>query len=282
MFTTFVEPKDVVARLEDPSWVVVDCRHMLADFDAGRKMYEESHIPGAFFADVENELSGPKSGVNGRHPMPTAARFAEFLRKLGVDESSQIIAYDAGGDMFAARLWFLCKWIGHDTVAVLDGGFAAWTKAGYPVTNAVSERPEPGTIVAYQRPELLVDARRVLENVESSDFTLLDARAADRYAGQNETVDPVAGHIPGARNRWFKDNFEPDGRIKSPEKLRKEFDELGVPPDRIIHQCGSGVSAAVNMLAMEHAGIEGSKIYGGSWSEWIADPARPIRTGHAP
>jgi thiosulfate/3-mercaptopyruvate sulfurtransferase len=282
MYTTFVDPKDVVPRLDDPSWVIVDCRHLLSDFDAGRKMYAESHIPGAFFADVENQLSGPKTGVNGRHPMPTPAKFAEFLRRLGVGDSTQVIAYDAGGDMFAARLWFLCKWIGHDAVAVLDGGFAAWTKAGYPVTDVVPEVHAPGTIVAYPRHELLVDAQRVLQNVEACDFTLLDARASDRYAGQNETVDPVAGHIPGARNRWFKDNFEADGRVKPPDKLREEFDALGVPPDRIIHQCGSGVSAAVNMLAMEHAGISGSKIYGGSWSEWIADPARPIKTGSAP
>ncbi|MBV9270812.1 MAG: sulfurtransferase [Candidatus Eremiobacteraeota bacterium] len=282
MYTTFIDPKDVIRRIEDPSWVVVDCRHTLADFSAGKRMYDESHIPGAFFADVENELSGPKSGANGRHPMPGAAKFAEVLRGFGVDETSQIVAYDAGGDIFAARMWFLCKWIGHDAVAVLDGGFAAWTKAGYRVTNEILQRPVPGSIVAHPRPELVTDVQRVFENVESCDFTLLDARASDRYAGQNETVDPVGGHIPGARNRWFKENFDNDGRIKSPQKLRAEFEAHGIPPGRIIHQCGSGVSAAVNMLAMEHAGIKGSKIYGGSWSEWIADPARPVKTGSAP
>ena len=279
MFRTIVSVEELAAHARDPRWVVIDCRHALQDHGAGRRAYDEGHIPGAFFANVETDLAGEKTGKNGRHPLPDPQRLAAFLSELGVTPQTQIVAYDAGADMFAARLWFLCKYIGHDNVAVLDGGFAAWTAAGNAVEQQEPARPKNGTISPQPRRELTADADAVLESLETKELVLLDARAADRFAGQNETIDPVAGHIPGALNRPFKMNFNERGMFKSPAELRAEYAQLGVEPRRLVHQCGSGVSSAVNLLAMEIAGIEGSRLYPGSWSEWIADPAHPIAIG---
>ena len=276
MFATIVAVEELVRHLDDPAWVVVDCRHILQDFSAGRKAYDEGHIPGAFFARVEEDLAGEKTGLNGRHPMPDPEAFVQFLRSIGVNDDTQIVAYDAGADMFASRLWFLAKWIGHDAVAVLDGGFMAWRASGYPVTTAVPAARPRGKIEPRILNQSAVGVEHILANLDSNEFALLDARAPDRFAGENETVDPVAGHIPGASNRWFKQNFDADGKFKSREALRAEFEALGIPPERIVHQCGSGVSAAVNALAMDHAGLTGWRIYPGSWSEWCADPKRPV------
>jgi thiosulfate/3-mercaptopyruvate sulfurtransferase len=279
MFTTIVSVDELLAHLNDPNWVIVDTRHLLQDFGAGRRLYDAVHIPGAFFADVENDLAGAKTGKNGRHPLPDPDKFAAFLRELGVNDDTQLVAYDAGSDMYAARFWFLARYIGHDAVAVLDGGFAAWTGLGKPVTTVEPKRPRNGNIAAHVRSGLAVDAADVLQSLETRAFTLVDARGPDRFAGQNETIDPVAGHIPGALNRPFRSNFTgPLGQMKSPEQLRSEFDALGVTPQQTVHQCGSGVSAAVNLLAMEHAGLPGARVYAGSWSEWISDPARPVVT----
>jgi thiosulfate/3-mercaptopyruvate sulfurtransferase len=279
-FTTIVSPEDLHARLHDPGVVILDCRHSLADFALGRRLYDEAHIPGAFFASVEDDLAGPKTGKNGRHPLPDPATFARFLRGVGVDDGTQIVGYDAGADMFAARLWFLCRWIGHDATAILDGGFAAWTARGYPVTAAPSEPRRDGSLTVRLRPELVVDAAFVREHLGDAAMQLLDARAMERFTGETEPIDPVGGHIPGARQRWFKDNFAPDGGLKSREQLRDEFARAGLDPARTVHQCGSGVSSAVTLLAMAHAGLDGSRIYNGSWSEWVADPSRPIATGN--
>lgn len=277
-YTTVISPQALQERLGDPDVVVIDCRHSLADFGLGLRLYDESHIPGAFFAAVEDDLAGRKTGSNGRHPVPDPQTFARFLRGLGVDDATQIVAYDAGADMFAPRLWFLSRWIGHDAVAVLDGGFATWQARGYPVTAAPSEPQREGTLTVHVHPEYLVDASYVLAHLDDGAMQLLDARAEDRFAGQNETIDPVAGHIPGALNRWFKRNFNDDGTLKSPEQLRAEFAAQHLDPKRLVHQCGSGVSSAANALAVAHAGMDGSRIYGGSWSEWIADPSRPVVT----
>lgn len=275
-YRTIISPEALAERLGQPDVIVLDCRHALADFALGRRLYEESHVPGAFFAAVEEDLAGAKTGVNGRHPLPNPERFARFLRALGVDDATQLVAYDAGGDMFAPRLWFLARWIGHDAVAILDGGFTAWVARGYPVTAAPSESTHEGNLTIRLHPEYLVDAQYVREHLQDPAMQLVDARARERYTGEVETIDPVAGHIPGAANRWFKENFGPEGRLKSPEALRAEFGRAGLDPKRTVHQCGSGVSAAVSHLAMEHAGLEGSRVYGGSWSEWVADPSRPI------
>jgi thiosulfate/3-mercaptopyruvate sulfurtransferase len=280
VFTTVISPQALRERLGDPKVVVIDVRHLLADFSHGKREYDAGHVPGAYFASFEEELAGPKTGKNGRHPMPDPEHFAEFLRSLRVHDATQIVAYDDGADMFAPRLWFLARWIGHEFVAVLDGGFKAWKALGYPVSTDVPARPGGGTLRLRPRADLLVDAGYVLEHHRDPDVLLLDARAADRFAGQNETIDPVAGHIPGARNHWFKRNFDEAGNWKSAEQFRAEYANLG-DPKQVIHTCGSGVSSAANLLAMEIAGLHGSRLYGGSWSEWIADPSHPITTGSA-
>lgn len=279
MFTSIISPEALRERLGSSDLVILDCRHSLADFALGRRLYDESHIPGAFFGRVEEDLAGPKTGKNGRHPLPDPQTFARFLRERGVSDATQIVAYDAGADMFAARLWFLCRWIGHDATAVLDGGLAAWNALGFPVTSAAPEPRREGRLTIALRPELVVGADFVLAHLNSEEMHLIDARAFERFSGETEPIDPVGGHIPGAKQRWFKDNFESDGRFKSPERLREEFAENGFDPKRTVHQCGSGVSSAVNHLAMVHAGLDGSRIYNGSWSEWVSDPARPVAKG---
>ena len=278
-FRTIVSPEELDARLGDPGVVILDCRHSLADFALGRRSYDESHVPGAFFASVEDDLAGATTGKNGRHPLPDPETFARFLRGCGVVDETQIVAYDAGADMFAPRLWFLCRWIGHDAVAVLDGGFAAWTALGYPVTGDPSRPARAGSLRVRLRPELIVDAAYVLANLGDPAMQLVDARAHERFAGETEPIDPVPGHIPGATNRWFRENFGPDGKLKSARALRDEFERAELDPKRTVHQCGSGVSSAVTYLAMTHAGLDGSRIYNGSWSEWVADPSRPVATG---
>ncbi len=278
-FTTIISAEDLRERLGDPELVIFDCRHSLANFALGRQLYDESHVPGAFFAAVEEDLAGTKTGKNGRHPMPEPATFARFLGACGVNDATQIVAYDAGADIFAPRLWFLSRWIGHDAVAILDGGFTHWNARGYPVTAAPAQPVRDGTVTIRLRPELLVDAQYVRAHLEAAEMQLLDARSKERYTGETEPLDPVAGHIPGARHRWFEENFGPDLRLKSREELRTDFARAGLDPIRTVHQCGSGVSSAVNQLAMQHAGLEGSRIYNGSWSEWISDPSRPIATG---
>ncbi len=280
MFTTVISAPELHERLGDPDVVVIDCRHSLADFSLGRSLYDEAHIPGAFFAEFETELAGPKTGSNGRHPLPDPGKFARFLEGLGAGDRTQIVAYDAGADMYAARLWFICRWIGHDAVAVLDGGLTAWQAHGYPLTSQQSIPGPARSITVALRPELVVDAAFVLDHLDDPAMQLVDARALERYSGATEPIDPVAGHIPGARHRWFKENFAPDATMKSPEQLRAEFARAGLDPARTVHQCGSGVSSAATMLAMAHAGLEGSRIYNGSWSEWVADPSRPIATGN--
>ena len=277
MFTTVVSVDELARHLNDPGWAIVDCRHMLQDFGAGRRLYDAVHIPGAFYACLEDDLSGPKTGSNGRHPMPDPDKFAAFLRELGVNDDTQIVAYDSGADMPAARFWFNARYIGHDAVAILDGGFAAWAGTGKPVSAQEPAKPRNGTITARPRTEIAVDVSDVLQSLETRAFTLLDARGPDRFMGQNETIDPIGGHIPGAINRPFRSNYTgPLGLLKPPEQLRAEFEALGVAPEQLVHQCGSGVSAAVNLLAMEHAGLSGARLYPGSWSEWCSDPARPM------
>jgi thiosulfate/3-mercaptopyruvate sulfurtransferase len=278
-FTTIISADDLHARLGDPNIVIFDCRHALADFSLGRRLYDESHIPGAFFAGVEDDLAGVQNGKNGRHPLPGYQDFARFLRVRGVGDATQLVAYDAGGDMFAPRFWFLARWLGHDAVAVLDGGFAAWRAHDYPVTATPNQPTHEGNLTINLRPELLVDVQYVAQHLNTAEMQLLDARAKERYSGETEPIDPVAGHIPGAKNRWFKENFRADGTLKSPQELRADFKNLKLDPKRTVHQCGSGVSAAAAYFAMHYAGLEGSRIYNGSWSEWVADPSRPIETG---
>jgi thiosulfate/3-mercaptopyruvate sulfurtransferase len=275
-----VTPEELARHLDDPHWVVIDTRHDLVDPAKGRKAYEAGHIPGAYFMHTDDDLSGRKTGTNGRHPLPPLEEFAAKLNQRGVGPGTQVVAYDDIGGNFAVRLWWMLKWLGHDKVALLDGGLPKWTREGRPVTREVPA-PRKGSFVP--RPHLgdTVDAHYVGRFRESGDITLIDARAANRFLGREETIDPVAGHIPGAVNRFWKANLNPDGTFKSPDELREEFEDLldGADPSRAVHMCGSGVTACHNLFAMELAGMPAGRLYPGSWSEWIADPARPVATG---
>jgi thiosulfate/3-mercaptopyruvate sulfurtransferase len=283
MFTTLIDPAALAARLDDPKWVVLDCRHDLANLDAGHAAWAAGHLPGAAFVAIETELSGARRGADGafrgRHPLPDQDAFIDLLRRLGVDDDSQVVAYDAHGGMFAARLWWMLRWVGHAAVAVLDGGLPAWQAAGLPVTaDAPAPRPR-GAIALHATLVRTVDVAAVLRNVDDGAMTVVDARAPDRFRGENETIDPVGGHIPGARNRFFKDNLQADGRFKAPAQLQEEWTPLVGAARNAVMQCGSGVTACHNLLALEVAGLPGASLYPGSWSEWSADPARPVRTG---
>lgn len=260
-----------------PGRIVFDVRHDLADSSYGRKAYAAGHIPGAFFLDVENELSGARTGSNGRHPLPDPQAFAALLRSYGVDEHSEIVAYDDAGGMYAARLWWLLRWIGHDIVVVLDGGFTAWLADELPLETAEAPRPAPGSITVGQIAET-VSATELLAEIDAPRWLIVDARSPERFRGENETIDPVGGHIPGARNRYFRDNLSADGRFKPPAQLAAEWRALTEPRmiSEVVCQCGSGITACVNLLALEIARLPGARLYPGSWSEWCADPKRPI------
>lgn len=287
-FKTLISVDELKSQLHVA--VVFDCRHRLADPAFGRKAFLESHIPGARFAHLDVDLSAPVvPGKTGRHPLPDLDTFTEFLRQSGVSNSSQVVAYDDAGGAIAARLWWLLRWIGHDNVAVLDGGFPAWVAAEGPV-----ESGEPGPVErgSFQpsvvRASMVVDANMIVAQLASEQhdanppFVLVDARAPDRFDGSNETIDPVGGHIPGALSIPYAGNLDERGFFKSPETLRARFDEAvatsGATPDSttVASYCGSGVTAAHNVLAMVHAGMPEPALYPGSWSEWITDPERPV------
>jgi thiosulfate/3-mercaptopyruvate sulfurtransferase len=275
-----VTPSDLSAHLGDDAWVIIDCRHDLADHSRGFQAYAQGHVPGAYFARVEDDLSGPKTGANGRHPLPDPAAFAGFLGRCGVGPGSTVVAYDDVGGQYAARLWWLAGWIGFDGVRLLDGGWPRWQAEG---RAASKETPVPGAgqLEARPRPGRIADVDEVRRVAGGPEFVVLDARSAERYRGEVEPIDRIAGRIPGARNRFFKENLRTDLTFRPPEELRAGFVPLLPPsgPRGVIHQCGSGVTACVNLFAMEYAGLEGSRLYPGSWSEWIADASRPVARG---
>lgn len=263
--------------------LVLDCGFELTDPQAGQRAYEGGHIPGARYVHLDKVLSAEKTGRNGRHPLPDRETFAATMAQLGLDADTQVVAYDNAGGMYAARLWWMLRWAGHPAVAVLDGGIAAWKAAGHALgTDTPAALPE-GSFRLKPSVVTTVSYDEVKANIDRQDRLVLDARAPDRFRGENETLDPIGGHIPGARNRLFKDNLGPDGRFKLPAQLRQEFDALtgGRPAAQLINQCGSGVTACHNLLAMEVAGLRGAALYPGSWSEWSAQPGAPIATGAA-
>lgn len=275
---TLISAADL-AQQRQPDWVVLDCRHDLAAPPAGRAAYDAGHLPGALFAALDDDLADHAPAADGRfrgrHPLPALDAFIATLRRWGVNHDSQVVAYDAQGGMFAARLWWMLRWAGHDAVAVLDGGMPAWTAQGLPLSTDVS-RPAPGNL---QKRASLVRTVGAADILSQPQLTVLDARAPDRFRGENETLDPVGGHIPGAANRFFKDNLQADGRFKPAAQLRSELGALVVEPASAVMQCGSGVTACHNLLALEVAGLRGAALYPGSWSEWCADPSRPVATG---
>jgi thiosulfate/3-mercaptopyruvate sulfurtransferase len=275
-FKTLVSTAELAAQLD--TWRVFDCRHDLAQPDLGERQYREAHIPGARFAHLDRDLSAPKSGKNGRHPLPDPKAFGAWLAHQGIANGDQVVCYDAANGAMAARLWWLLRWVGHDAVAVLDGGFARWSAEGRPVTSAVPPA-RPAKFSVRLRADLAVPVDALAKTLRSR--MLLDARAPARYRGEQEPIDPVAGRIPGALNRFNMDNVRGDGRFKSADDLRAEFERVlgGRAPGEVVNYCGSGVAACHNLLAMEVAGLAGGKLYAGSWSEWIADPSRPREKG---
>ncbi len=278
IYSTLIQPQELRPHLEEPGWAVVDCRFSLTETEAGRRAYQAGHIPGAVYAHLDQDLSGPiLPGRTSRHPLPDAAEFAQRLSAWGIGPETQVVAYDDRGGAIAARLWWMLRWLGYDRVAVLDGGWTAWRAAGYPVREGVEQRP-PALFAPRPRPGLLVQAEEVLARLGAQDLLLVDSRAPERYRGEVEPLDPVAGHIPGAVNRPFAQNLGPDQRFRSREELRARFQDLLAQraPEQVAFYCGSGVTAAHNVLAMVHAGLGFPRLYAGSWSEWITDPARPV------
>jgi thiosulfate/3-mercaptopyruvate sulfurtransferase len=274
--STLVSCEALAAHLDDPDWRIVDCRHRLSDTLYGEAAYAEGHLPGAVFMHLDRDLSGPMNGKNGRHPLPDPEILAVRLAAAGVSGRTRVVVYDDDGGMSAVRLWWMLRWLGHDRVAVLDGGIGAWIGEGRPLT---SEPPVFAAARFEARPrDWVVVADRVLDNLETSEFCLIDARGPDRFRGENEGMDPVGGHIPGARNRFFRDNLDASGKFLPAAELRRQFLEVlaGTDPGRGVMYCGSGVTACHNLLAMELAGLPGARLYAGSWSEWCADPARPV------
>jgi thiosulfate/3-mercaptopyruvate sulfurtransferase len=280
MSSTLVSAEELARHVGDPDWRVFDCRHDLRDTAYGEKAYAREHVPGALFMHLDRDLSGATNGRNGRHPLPDPEVFAARMAGCGVGPDTQVVAYDNEGNAFAARLWWLLRWIGHEKVAVLDGGLAGWRRAKQPLTAEMpSFRPAQ---LPVRRAAEIVDADYVQMRLDEPGMLLLDARSEERFAGQNETLDPVGGHIPGAINRFFMDNLDDAGvYFKAPAELREDYDALlaGRAPEAVVQQCGSGVTACHNILAMEVAGLKGSLLYPGSWSEWCADPSRPVVTG---
>lgn len=279
MYQTIISAKELNENLKKPEWIVFDCRFNLMDTEAGLNAYQTSHIPGAFYLHLDNDLSSPITPVSGRHPLPDISGLVARLSQIGVTSESQVVVYDDCGGAMAARAWWLLRWLGHQSVAVLDGGFPAWQTA-FAVDNEAPV-PNPSQFVASLKGDMNLAAQELQQQLGAQLIVLVDARAAERFRGEVEPIDPVAGHVPGAVNRPLTDNLV-EGLFKSPENLRTEWQSItqGCEPEHVVHMCGSGVTACHNILAMEIAGLSGSRIYAGSWSEWIRDHSRPVAQGN--
>jgi thiosulfate/3-mercaptopyruvate sulfurtransferase len=279
MFSTLISATDLAAHLRRSDWLVVDCRFDLLQPAAGEAAYAVGHIPGAVYAHLDRDLAGPITPATGRHPLPDPQQFATTLGRWGLTPDTQVVAYDADNGAYAARLWWLLRWVGHRKVAVLDGGFKAWTAASLPTTPERPHRTPTHYAVTADRSAWL-DASETAAHVARDNWRLLDARAPERFAGKVEPIDPVAGHVPGARNHPFALNLTTDGRFLPASELRARFakSQRGVDDRNTIVMCGSGVTACHLLLALEIAGKPGAKLYAGSWSEWIRDPSRRIAT----
>ena len=274
--TTLISAGELAARLTDPDWLVADCRFELADREAGLRSWRAGHVPGAIHADLERDLSAPITPLTGRHPLPPIDGFVATLSRWGVSDRSQVVAYDAGSGAFAARLWWMLRFMGHDAVAVLDGGFAAWAAEGFPVATESVARP-PARFVARPRPGMLCDAAGVAEALGHGE-ALVDLRGAERFAGRVEPIDAIAGHVPGAVNLPYERNLDQRGRFLPAAALVKLWRERAgeAAHEGVVCMCGSGVTACQGLLALEVAGMPGGRLYAGSWSEWIRDPSRPV------
>ena len=276
-YTTLISPSDLFAHHSEPDWAILDCRFDLKDPAWGEAAYRQGHISGAVYAHLDRDLSGPRTADNGRHPLPPVEAIAARLSDWGISGSTQVVVYDQVGGAYAARLWWLLRFLGHNAVAVLNGGLPAWQSAGYPLVAGVETRP---TADFHPNPhgDMLVTTAEIERLHTDPAYRLIDARAAERFRGEVEPIDPVAGHIPGALNRFHGQNLAKTGQFLAPQVLRRQFSDLlgPLPPENAVVYCGSGVTSCHHLLAMEHAGLPGARLYLGSWSEWITDPKRPI------
>lgn len=280
MFTTLISTKELAANLNDPNWVIVDCRFDLMDKEWGEEEYAQLHIPGAVFAHQERDLCSPVTPKTGRHPLPEPVAFIETLQRLGINNANQVVVYDSTGGGMAARLWFLLKYYGHNAVALLDGGLPAWLSENRSTNEGIETR-KPGTFTGKPKTEMVVTTDEVKVIRETKGCALIDSRAPERYRGEVEPIDTVAGRIPGALNRFYSDNLDASGRFKSPQMLKETFLQVlgDIKPENAVVYCGSGTTACHNLLAFAYADLPLPKIYIGSWSEWIRDPSNPVAKG---
>jgi thiosulfate/3-mercaptopyruvate sulfurtransferase len=281
-FTTLVDPTSLAARLDDPTWAIVDCRFSLEDATWGAREYAARHVRGAVYADMNTELAGTRTGRNGRHPLPEVDALRHTLGRLGVGPGNQVVVYDQDGGMYASRLWWLLRWLGHDHVALLDGGFARWIREDRPTSTGIETRLAR-VFEGEPRAHMLVTTTEVAAIAAGAEGRLVDARAPERYRGDVEPVDRVAGHIPGAVNLPYRNNIAEDGTLLPAADLARRWREaVGEgAPDRLVCYCGSGITACHNLLALEIAGLGGARLYAGSWSEWSSDPANPVEKGES-
>lgn len=278
-FTTLISAEQLASQLDNPNLIIFDCRFSLADSQAGHRLYRQGHIPQARYADLNQDLSSVPKSYTGRHPLPDFKTLAHKLGAWGVSNRSQVVVYDDAGGAFAGRMWWLLRTMGHDSVAVLDGGFPYWQKQGLPVTTTLPQA-QPSVFRPYVDPKQWLSATEVENALARRSITLIDARTPERYAGLQEPIDPVAGHVPKALNRPFQRNLNKQGLFLAPQELHKQFKNLGVAdhPTQTVHMCGSGVTGCHNLLAMEVAGLSGSRLYAGSWSDWISNRNRDVAT----
>lgn len=283
MFTTLISSHELADNLANPNWVILDCRFVLLNPGQAEHDYIVAHIPGAVYLHLDRDLSGPiVPGQTGRHPLPAVEKAAAVFSASGIGSQTQVVAYDAaGGALAAVRAWWMLRWLGHSAVAVLDGGWQAWQASGFPQSSGI-ETNSPAEFVPHIQPDWVVTTNQVDIWRQDPDYRVCDSRTADRYRGENEIIDPVAGHIPGAISVPYPENLTPQGFFLSPEQLRQRFARLldGVSADHSVFYCGSGVSAIHNILALQHAGLGQARLYAGSWSEWITDPSRPVALGN--
>lgn len=280
-FSTLISIDGLAKFLNTPDWVIIDCRFWLEEPERGHLDYLKAHIPGAVYAHLDEDLSGPiVAGETGRHPLPDVDAFSQKLGFWGIGSETQVVVYDDRGGMIAARLWWMLRWLGHENVAMLDGGFPAWLVAGHPVQNEIPT-PESAIFISDIQTEMIFTADDVLHHFGDPGYILVDSRAPERYLGLEEPIDAVAGRIPGAINYPFIRNIDSKGQTQLKQVLKGRFETLfgDVPAENVTFYCGSGVTAALNVLAVSHAGLGMPRIYAGSWSEWITDPDRPITTG---